>query len=234
MSAVDRYSPNSLGRMLGKVNSTVFKDEIGEVEYYGNRVLIIRKDVFRRLEEEMQKRHAVGTGRIILTILGRSEGHEEGKTLMRDVMLDTADRRSIPIFVKNALEKQPWIRQVETRRLGRISQDCHGLYSQQCRGRGYRKVTGQRMLLPTRLSRRAVRGTLELVANRVRDQVQRQRRRWLHVPNQRGPASLQDQNLARISELAPLRCTDNADNVPIVEYMTLTQTHSIPSVDTVQ
>jgi len=105
MSAVDRYSPNSLGRMLGKVNSTVFKDEIGEVEYYGNRVLIIRKDVFRRLEEEMQKRHAVGTGRIILTILGRSEGHEEGKTLMRDVMLDTADRRSIPIFVKNALEE---------------------------------------------------------------------------------------------------------------------------------
>lgn len=105
MTAVDRYSPNSLGRLLGRVNSTVFKDETGEVEYYGHRVLMIRKDIFRRLEEEMQKRHAVGTGRIILSILGRSEGHEEGKSLMKDVMLDTAERRSIPIFVKNALEE---------------------------------------------------------------------------------------------------------------------------------
>jgi len=105
MTAVDRYSPNSLGRMLGRVNSTVFKDDKGEVEYFGNRVLIIRKNVFRRLEEEMLKRHSVGTGRIILTILGRSEGHEEGRTLMKDVLLDAADRRSLPVFVKNALEE---------------------------------------------------------------------------------------------------------------------------------
>ena len=105
MTSADRYSPNSLGRMLGRVNSTVFKDETGEVEYYGHRVLLIRKDIFHRLEEEMQKRHAIGTGRIILSLLGRSEGHEEGKTLMKDVMLDMADRRSIPIFVRNALEE---------------------------------------------------------------------------------------------------------------------------------
>ena len=105
MTSVDRYSPNPLGRLLGRVNSTVFKDETGEVEYYGRRVFMIREDIFRRLEEELHKRHAVGTGRIILSILGRSEGHEEGKSLMNDVMLDSADRRSIPIFVKNALEE---------------------------------------------------------------------------------------------------------------------------------
>ena len=105
LTSVDRYSPNSLGRLLGRVNSTVFKDETGEVEYYGHRVLLIRKGIFHRLEEELQKRHAVGTGRIILSILGRSEGHEEGKSLMNDVILDSADRRSIPTFVKNALEE---------------------------------------------------------------------------------------------------------------------------------
>ena len=105
MTAVDRHSPNSLKRLLGRVNSMTFKDEMGEVEYFGQRVLMLRKDVFRLLRDELEKRHAVGTGRIILGILGRSEGREEGRTLMADVLLDSADRRSIPIFVKNAVEE---------------------------------------------------------------------------------------------------------------------------------
>jgi len=105
MTAIDRYSPNSLRRQLGKLNSITFRDEAGEMEYFGQRVLMLRKDMFRVLGEELEKRHASGTGRIILAILGRSEGHEEGKTLMSDVMLDSADRRSIPTFVKNAVEE---------------------------------------------------------------------------------------------------------------------------------
>lgn len=104
MTAVDRYSPTSLKRQLSRLNSITFRDEAGEIEYFGQRVLMLRRDMFKLLAEELEKRHASGTGKIILGILGRSEGHEEGKTLMTDVMLDSADRRSIPIFVKNALE----------------------------------------------------------------------------------------------------------------------------------
>lgn len=60
--------------------------------------------MFEVLSEELEKRHALGTGKMILGILGRSEGREEGRTLMADVVLDSADRRSIPIFIKIAVE----------------------------------------------------------------------------------------------------------------------------------
>ena len=105
MTEVDRYSANSLRRALGKLNSITFKDDFGEMEYFGQRVLMLRTDLFRILKQELESRHASGTGKIILEILGRSEGQAEGKKLMSDVMLDTADHRSIPIFLKNAVEE---------------------------------------------------------------------------------------------------------------------------------
>ena len=104
MTAVDRYSPNSLRRHLSRLNSITFRDDAGEIEYFGQRILILRRDMFKVLVGELEKRHASGTGKMILGILGRSEGHEEGRTLMADVMLESADRRSIPIFIKNAVE----------------------------------------------------------------------------------------------------------------------------------
>ncbi len=105
MTAVDRYSSNSLRRLLGKINSISFKDETGEVEYFGQKMVMLRHDAFRLLREELEKRHAVGTANIIVGIIGRQAGIEEGKALLADVLLESAGSVSIPVFIRNAIEE---------------------------------------------------------------------------------------------------------------------------------
>ncbi len=105
MAAVDRYSANSLRRLLGSVNSVTFKDETGEVEYFGQKVVMLRRDAFQLMGEELAKRHASGTGNIILGIVGRRVGTEEGKALTSNVLQDAGESRSLPTLIRNAVEE---------------------------------------------------------------------------------------------------------------------------------
>jgi predicted hydrocarbon binding protein len=105
MTAIDRYSSNSLRRLLGRINSIAFKDETGELEYFGQKMVMLRHDAFRLLAEELEKRHAIGTANIILGIMGRQAGREEGKALMADVLLESAGSISIPVFIRNTVEE---------------------------------------------------------------------------------------------------------------------------------
>ncbi len=104
MTAVDRYSANSLRRLMGSVNSVSFKDETGEVEYFGQRIVMLRRDAFQLLGEELAKRHASGTGNLILGIVGRRVGREEGLTLAANALRD-AENRSLPVLIRNAVEE---------------------------------------------------------------------------------------------------------------------------------
>ena len=104
MAAIDRYSANSLRRLFGGLNSVSFKDETGEVEYFGQRIVMLRRDAFQLLGEELAKRHASGTGNLILGIVGRRVGGEEGKTLVANLLRD-AESRSLPVLIRNAVEE---------------------------------------------------------------------------------------------------------------------------------
>lgn len=105
MTAVDRYNANSLRRQLGSVNSITFKDETGEVEYFGQKIVMLRRDAFQLLGEELAKRNAAGTGKIILGIVGRRVGAEEGKALTANVLRDVGESRSLPMLIRNAVEE---------------------------------------------------------------------------------------------------------------------------------
>lgn len=104
MAAVDRYSANNLRRLFGSLNSVSFKDEKGEVEYFGQRIVMLRRDAFQLLGEELAKRHASGTGNLILGIVGRRVGGEEGKTLLANLSRD-GESRSLPVMIRNAVEE---------------------------------------------------------------------------------------------------------------------------------
>ncbi len=105
MAAVDRYSTDSLRRLLGSLNSVTFKDETGEVEYFGQKIVMLRRDAFQLLGEEMAKRHASGTGNIILGIVGHRVGMEEGKALTANVFRDAGENMSLPILIRNVVEE---------------------------------------------------------------------------------------------------------------------------------
>ena len=82
MSAVDRFSPDSFRRLLGSINSVSFRDERGEVEYFDEKVVILRRESFQLFRRELAMRNASGTGNLIMGIVGRSEGSAEGKTIV--------------------------------------------------------------------------------------------------------------------------------------------------------
>ncbi len=105
MTAVDRYSANGLKRLLGSLNSVTFRDESGEVEYFGQKVVMLRRDAFQLMKEELSKRHASGTANVILGIVGRRVGTEEGKVLLADRIFQDAEKsRSIPDIIRSAVE----------------------------------------------------------------------------------------------------------------------------------
>ncbi len=106
MTAVDRYSANSLKRLLGSLNSVTFRDEKGEVEYFGQKVVVLRRDAFQLMKEELAARNAGGTANLVLGIVGRRVGSEEGKALMSQGEFQAArESRSIPALIQKAVEE---------------------------------------------------------------------------------------------------------------------------------
>jgi len=106
VTAVDRYSANSLKRLLGSLNSVTFRDENGEVEYFGQKVVMLRRDAFQLMKEELVARNAGGTANLVLGIVGRRVGSEEGKALMSQGEFQAArESRSIPTLIQKAVEE---------------------------------------------------------------------------------------------------------------------------------
>jgi len=106
MVATDRYSPNAFKRLMGTLNSVSFRDDMGEIEYFGQKVVMLRRDAFRLMKEELSKRQATGTANIILTIVGRRMGVEEGKALVKEGEgQDWETTRSVPEFIRIAMEE---------------------------------------------------------------------------------------------------------------------------------
>ncbi len=106
MTFVDRFSADSLKRLLGSLNSVNFRDESGEVEYFGQKVVMLRRDAFQLMKEELAARNAGGTANLVLGIVGRRVGVEEAKAIMIQSGLQNAgESRSIPDLIQRTVEE---------------------------------------------------------------------------------------------------------------------------------
>ncbi len=103
--STDRFSTDSLRRLIGSLNSIRFRDEIGEVEYFGQKVVIFRRDAFPLMRKEMM-RISGDSANIILRIAGRRVGSEEGKALLSKAeALGMKTPQAMPEFVRVAVEE---------------------------------------------------------------------------------------------------------------------------------
>ncbi len=105
MTAVDRFSLDSFKRLLGTINSVSFRDERGEVEYFEEKVVIIRRESFQLFREELAKRNALGTGNLIMGIVGRSVGRAEAKTIVSHLVQETGEKALSSEHIRNAVEE---------------------------------------------------------------------------------------------------------------------------------
>ncbi len=100
-----RFSSNSLRRLISSLNSIRFRDESGEVEYFGQKVVLLRRDVFGLIGKELS-RVAGEAANIILGLAGRRVGTEEGKALVvKAEALGLRGPDAFPGFVRAAVEE---------------------------------------------------------------------------------------------------------------------------------
>ena len=102
--ASGRFSADSLRRLISSLNSIRFRDESGEVEYFGQKVVILRRDVFGLIRKELA-RVAGNAANVILSVAGKRVGREEGKALaIKAEVLSLKGPDTFPEFVRTAVE----------------------------------------------------------------------------------------------------------------------------------
>jgi len=105
MSGTGRFSTNNMRRMISAVNSIRFRDEVGEVEYFGQKVVLLRRDVFELIRKELSRLSGQAAN-VILEIAGRRVGTEEGRALnAKAESLGLKGPESFPDFVRTAVEE---------------------------------------------------------------------------------------------------------------------------------
>lgn len=87
------------------VSSIRFKDDTGEVEYFGQPIVMLRKDAIRIIRDELMR---VGgpSGRVIVHTAGHVSGREEGKALLEKAkVLGIKSPQSLPSTILTAVEE---------------------------------------------------------------------------------------------------------------------------------
>lgn len=92
-------------RLISVVNSIRFRDELGEVEYFGQKVVLLRRDVFELIRKELSRLSGQAAN-VILEIAGRRVGMEEGRALKAKAeTLGLMGAEFFPEFVRTAVEE---------------------------------------------------------------------------------------------------------------------------------
>lgn len=87
------------------MNSIRFRDEAGEVEYFGQKVVLLRRDVFGLIRGELS-RVAGPAANVIISLAGRKVGTEEGQALaIKAEALGLSGPQAFPEFVRTAVEE---------------------------------------------------------------------------------------------------------------------------------
>ncbi len=105
MSALGRYSSNALRRLISSLNAIRFRDEIGEVEYFGQKVVLLRRDAFVLIRKELSRVAGTASG-VILELAGRRVGSEEGLALgQKAETLGLKNPAMLSEFIRTAVEE---------------------------------------------------------------------------------------------------------------------------------
>src|SRR5260370_38928060 len=80
MISQGRYSPSRIRRLISSFSPIRFRDEAGQVEYFGQPVVMLRRDAIRLIRDELVR--SGGWGRVILDTAGYVSGREEGNRLV--------------------------------------------------------------------------------------------------------------------------------------------------------
>ena len=105
MSSLGRFSSNNMRRLISSINSIRFRDEVGEVEYFGQKVVLLRRDVFGLIRKELS-RLSGDAANVIMEIAGRRVGTEEGRALKAKAeSLGIKGPDGFPEFVTTAVEE---------------------------------------------------------------------------------------------------------------------------------
>ena len=105
MSSLGRYSPNRLRRLISTVSSMHFRDETGEVEYFGKPIVMLTRDAIRLMRDELI-RIGGASGRVIVHTAGHVSGREEGKAILeKATAAGVRSPRSLPSVILTAVEE---------------------------------------------------------------------------------------------------------------------------------
>jgi predicted hydrocarbon binding protein len=105
MSSLGRYAPNRLRRLINTLGSIRFKDETGEVEYFGQPVVMLSRDAIRLIRDELV-RLGGAAGKVTVHTAGHVSGREEGKAILakaRAVGIQSPE--SLPSAILTAVEE---------------------------------------------------------------------------------------------------------------------------------
>jgi predicted hydrocarbon binding protein len=105
MSSQGKYSPNRIRRLISSVGSIRFKDEKGEVEYFGQKVVMLRRDAIRLIRDELM-RVGGSAGNVIVITAGHVSGREDGKAILALAKsAEVKSPESLPASILTAVEE---------------------------------------------------------------------------------------------------------------------------------
>ena len=104
MSSQGRYSPSRIRRLISSFSPIRFRDEAGQVEYFGQPVVMLRRDAIRLIRDELVR--SGGWGRVILDTAGYVSGREEGNALVVQARAHgIMSPESLPAAILSAVEE---------------------------------------------------------------------------------------------------------------------------------
>lgn len=105
MSSEGRYSPNRVRRLISSFSPIRFRDEAGQVEYFGQPVVMLRRDAIGMIRDELVRLGGAG-GRVVLDTAGYVSGREEGNALLAQAKAHGVKLpESLPSAILTAVEE---------------------------------------------------------------------------------------------------------------------------------
>jgi predicted hydrocarbon binding protein len=91
--------------LISSVSSVRFKDEKGEVEYFGQKVVMVKRDAIRLIRDELI-RVGGAAGNVIVLTAGHVSGREDGKAILALAKLaGVKSPESLPASILTAVEE---------------------------------------------------------------------------------------------------------------------------------
>jgi predicted hydrocarbon binding protein len=105
MSSEGKYSPNRIRRLISSFSPIRFRDEAGQIEYFGQPVVMLRRDSIKLIRDELVRVGGAG-GRLVLDSAGYVSGREEGKALLAEARAHgVRSPESLPASILTAVEE---------------------------------------------------------------------------------------------------------------------------------